>query len=49
MRQNQIWLVEYNSSACKNCQMFMESNDWVPSDWTLIVDENVCTFGRTKL
>ena len=49
MRQNQIWLVEYNSSACKNCQMFMESNDWVPSDWTLNVDENVFTFGRTKL
>ena len=23
MRQNEIWLMEYNSSACKNRQMFM--------------------------
>lgn len=49
MRQNEILLVEYNSSTCKNCQMFMQCNDWVHSDWTLNVDENVFTFGRTKL
>ena len=49
MRQNEILLVEYNSSTCKNCQMFMQCNDWVHSDQTLNVDENVFTFGRTKL
>ena len=27
----------------------MYYNDWVHSDWTLNVDENVFIFGRTKL